>query len=97
MFSHDTHAVVDHLKESAADLEAAGAITLADDEIARTQKGHHRGVPWQDPDRPVIGRRPEGVGLTIKDGRIGRDDRDVHHALASFLAFSTASSIPPTM
>ena len=51
----------------------------------------------KDTDFSVKRRRHDGVGVAVEHSRLGGDDRDPHHELASFLAFSTASSIPPTM
>ena len=51
----------------------------------------------QDADLAIVGGRREAIGLPVEDGRLRRDDRDAHHDVAIFLAFSTASSMPPTM
>ena len=72
-------------------------VSGADGKNTGTEQGHEGGVMGQDAHLPVEGRRVHGVGLPIEDGRLRRDDRDPHHALAIFLAFSTASSMPPTM
>ena len=51
----------------------------------------------QDADVAIESRGHHGLGFSVEHRRLGGDNRDLHHALASFLPFSTASSIPATM
>jgi hypothetical protein len=51
----------------------------------------------KDTDFSVERRCHNGISVAVEHSRLGGNDRDSHHELASFLAFSTASSIPPTM
>src|SRR5690349_207233 len=54
MFGHDPDTVVDDLKEPAAYTESAGAVSLADGQLAIAKEGHHRRVPGQHADRPIV-------------------------------------------
>jgi hypothetical protein len=85
------------LQEAAIDLKPVLRTRVPDNECPATKESHERSVVGQDADLPVIGGRDDRVRLAVKHRGRRRDDRNVHHALASFRAFSTASSIPPTM
>jgi hypothetical protein len=54
-------------------------------------------VMRQDPDLPVECGCHHGIRIAVKHRGIRGDHSNVHHALAILRAFSTASSIPPTM
>ena len=97
MLRHDPHAVIHDLEKATADAEAPGGSSLPDDQRAGPEERHERGVARQDADLPIERRSDYGIGFAVKHRRFGRNHRDMHHELASFCAFSTASSIPPTM
>jgi hypothetical protein len=91
------HLVVHHLQESAADREPPGATVLPDHQGAFAEERHERGVVRQDADLAIMGGDHDRIRRPIKHRRFRRDHRHMHQALASFFAFSTASSIEPTM
>ena len=97
MFGDDADAVASDLKESATHQKSCGAAPAAHREGAATEQRHERRVAGKDTDFAVERRRHYGVGVAVEHSRLGGNDRDSHHEAASFLAFSTASSIPPTM
>ena len=97
MLRHDPHPVIHDLEKPAANAEAPRGPSLPDDQRAGPEERHERGVARQDADLPVERRSDYGIGFAVKHRRFGRNHCDMHHELASFCAFSTASSIPPTM
>ena len=97
VFGDYTHPVVNNLQESAPYEKPTGALAAADDQGSLSHKCHERGMVRQNADLTVVRGRDDRVRLAVEHCRLGGDDRDSHHPLASFLAFSTASSMPPTM
>ena len=97
LFRDDADGIVDCLKETTIYLELMLLFSSAHRKHTRAKQGHEGSMMGQDAHLAIIRRRIHRVGFPIEDGRFGRDDRDPHHVLAIFLAFSTASSIPPTM
>src|SRR5438876_567058 len=95
---HDTHNVRCHLKKAPHHLKS-GQVTsrLADLHNSLPQEGHKRGVPWKNPNQPVIGGRHNGIRLTVEHRPLRRNDRYAHQAVAIFLACATTSSMPPCM
>jgi hypothetical protein len=93
----DPDSIVDDLKKAAIDLKPVLQTRMPDKKCPATKECHERSVIGQNADLPIEGGRDDRVRLAVKHRSIGRDDRNVHHALASFLAFSTASSMLPTM
>jgi hypothetical protein len=97
VFRYDPDRVIDDLKKTAVDLEPILGASTADHKSPAAQESHERCVMRQNADQPIKSWRDHRVRLAVKHRGIGRDHSNVHHALASFFAFSTASSIPPTM
>src|SRR6266850_1770292 len=97
VFGHYPDGIVDHLEETAPHGEAEVALRASHGETPLTEERGERGVPRKDTYLPVNRGSHDGAGVAIEHRRLGGNYCDVHHALASFLAFSTASSIPPTM
>jgi hypothetical protein len=97
MFGDYTHPVVHDLEKPAPNEESAHALATADHELAFSQECHERSVIRQYAHFPIERRCDDRVRFAVEHTRFRADDRDLHHELASFLAFSTASSMPPTM
>jgi len=85
------------LEETATHQKLRNAAGAANPEGTAAKQCHERRVPGKNTHFSVKRRRHDGVGIGVEHSRLGGDDRDTHHELASFLAFSTASSMPPTM
>src|SRR5215831_1257339 len=92
-----SHAVTEYLEKATLDGEFVERGPSPHAQAAFAEEGHERRVTGENADLAVVGGRRDGVGIAVEHGRLGRDDADPHHALASFLDFSTASSIVPTM
>src|SRR5512138_1515088 len=97
VFGHHAYPIVHDLEEPTANFEPVHRICASHGQRSLAQQRHERCVIRQDADLAVEGRRHHGVRFTVEHRGLGRDNRDLHHELASFLAFSTASSMPPTM
>jgi hypothetical protein len=97
VFGDHAHPIIDDLEESATNLESTGGPALPDRQHSLAEQGHERGMVRQDADLAVERGRNDCVRLSIEYRRFRRDNGDLHHDPASFFAFSTASSIPPTM
>jgi hypothetical protein len=97
LFRHDADDIVDSLEKATIHMELVLVFSGAHGKDTRSEQGHEGRMMGQNTHLAVVGRRIDRVGLAVKDGSFWRDDRDPHHALAIFLAFSTTSSIPPTM
>src|SRR6476661_2110079 len=97
VFGDHADPIVDDLQKPASNLEPVTGPALAHDEGSLAEQRHERSVVRQDADLAVVRGRDHRIGLAVKHGRLGRNHRDLHHALASLRAFSTASSMPPTM
>jgi hypothetical protein len=97
VFGDDANAVASDLQESATHQKLRNTAPAAYLEGAAAQQRHERGVTGKDTNLTVKRRRHYGVGVAVEHSCLRGDDRDSHHEVASFLAFSTASSIPPTM
>src|SRR6476646_4426943 len=97
VFGHHAYPIVHDLKEPTANFEPAHRVRAPHRQRPLAQQRHERSVIRQDADLAVEGRRHDGVRFTVEHRGLRRDNRDLHHELASFLAFSTASSIAPTM
>lgn len=97
MFGDHPDPVASDLEKTATHQKLRNAASAADPKGAAAKQCHERGVPGKNTYFSVKRRRYHGVGVAVEHSRLGGDDRDTHHALASFLAFSTASSMPPTM
>jgi hypothetical protein len=97
VFRDHTHPVVHNLKKPAPHKEPTGTIPATDYQASFSQQRHERGMVRQDADLTIEGGRDDRVRLAVEHSGFWRDDRDLHHPLASFLDFSTASSMPPTM
>src|SRR6266511_910385 len=95
VFGHHAYPIVHDLEEPPANDEALHPIGTTHDQRALSQQRHERSVIRQDADLTVEGGRHDRIRFTVEHRRLGGDHRDLHHELASFLAFSTASSIPP--
>jgi hypothetical protein len=97
VFGDHADPIVDDLQKSASNLEPVIGPTLPHDESSLAEQRHERSVVRQDADLAVVRGRDYRVRLAVKHGCFRRNHRDLHLALASLRAFSTASSIPPTM
>src|SRR5262249_8376519 len=97
VFGDHAHPIVHDLKKSALNQESARALTPANAKPPLSEQGHERSVIRQYSDFAVERGRDDRVRVAVEHSRFRRDDRDLHHELASFLDFSTASSMPPTM
>lgn len=97
VFRNNPHPITNDLEEPTSHCKAGHALCLPNPERALPEQGHEWRVVGKNPHLPVERRRRDGIRIAVEDSRLRRDDRDSHHALASFLAFSTTSSIPPTM
>ena len=97
MFGDHPHAVASDLQETATHQKLRNAASAAHPEGAATKQCHERRVAGKNTHFSVKRRRHDGVGVAVEHSRLRGDDRDPHHELASFLDFSTASSMPPTM
>src|ERR1044071_5358732 len=97
VFGNHAHSIVHDLEETTAHFEPIYRVRAPYGQRPLAQQRHERSVIRQDADLAVERRRHDGVRFTVEHRGLGRDNRDLHHELASFLAFSTASSMPPTM
>ena len=97
VFGHHAYPIVHDLEKPTPNREPPRSAGAPYGERPLSQERHERCVIWQDADFAVEGGRDDRVRFTVEHRRFGRDHRDLHHELASFLAFSTASSMPPTM
>jgi hypothetical protein len=97
VFGDHPNAVASDLQETATHQKLRNAAPAADPQGAAAEQRHERRVPGKNTYFSVERRRHDGVGVAVEHSGLGGDDRDTHHALASFFAFSTASSMPPTM
>ena len=97
VFGHYAYSIVHDLEKSTANHESTHRLGAPHRERALPQKCHERCVIRQDTDLAVEGGRYDRVRFTVEHSRFGGNHRDMHHELASFLAFSTASSMPPTI
>ena len=97
MFGDDADDVSYHLQETAADGERT--LPAGDPHLQGTlaEERHEWGMVRQDAHLAIVRGHLEAFSLPVKDASVRRNDRDTHHDVAIFLAFSTASSIPPTM
>lgn len=89
--------VLGNLQEAASYLKTILSPAAPDGQYTRPQERHEGGVPRQNPDEAVVGRRDDRVRRTVEDGLLRGDDGDVHQALAIFLACATTSSMPPAI
>ena len=95
------------LGEAAGDEDAAGRpVALVDRDHAGAQQRHQRRVLGQHAEIALGARDDHHVDVDAGEQPLGRDQLERHLAVghagapqsaASFLAFSTASSMPPTM
>ena len=97
VFGHHAHPIVHDLEEPTANHKPTYSLGASYRERSLPQQRHERCVIRQDADLAIECGRNYRVRFTVEHRRLGRDHRDTHHALASFFAFSTASSMPPTM
>jgi hypothetical protein len=97
VFGDHADPVASDLEETATHQKPSNTPAPADPEGAAAEQCHERGVPGKNTYFSVERRRHNGIGVAVEHSRLGGDDRDTHHELASFLPFSTASSMPPTM
>jgi hypothetical protein len=97
VFRDDADAIADDLEKTAADREASHGCRASNGEHPLAEQRHERRVVRQNPHLAVERRRDNRVGIAVEHSGLGGNNRDSHHELASFFAFSTASSIPPTM
>ncbi len=97
MFGYHPDAIVDHLKKSTPNGEAIDLFRATHGQRPFAQEGHEWCMIGQDTDLTIERGRDDRVGVAVEHRGLGGDYRDPHHELASFLDFSTASSMPPTM
>ena len=97
MFGYHPDAIVDYLKKSTTNGKAVDVFRATHSQRPLSQQSHEGSMIGQDPDLTIERRRDHGVGVAVEHRGLRRDYRDPHHELASFLDFSTASSMPPTM
>lgn len=97
MFGYHPDAIVDHLKKSTPNGEAINLLRATHGQCPFAQQGHKRCMIGQNADLTIEGGRDHRIRLAVEHRALGGDYRDSHHELASFLDFSTASSMPPTM
>jgi hypothetical protein len=97
VFGHDTNAIASDLQKPTSHQKFGDAAFAPHLESAAAEQRHERRMAGKDADFTVKRRRYHSVGVAVEHSRLRGDDRDSHHELASFLAFSTASSMPPTM
>lgn len=97
MFGNDADDIPHDLQESATDGKRALPTGDPYQQGTLTEERHEWGVVRQDADLAVVGGYLKAFGLPVKDGAVRRNHRDAHHAAAILAAFSTASSMPPTM
>jgi hypothetical protein len=97
VFRNNPHPITDDLEEPTSHCKPGHAPAVPNRERALAKQGHEWRVVGKDPHLSIERRRRDGIRVAVEDSRLRGDDRDSHHALASFLAFSTTSSMPPTM
>ena len=97
MLGDHAYLIADHLKKPTLDREFADTGAASHPQATLAQQRHEGRVARQNADFTVECRRGDGICFAVEHSRLRRDDRDPHHELESFLAFSTASSIVPTM
>jgi len=97
VFGHHAHPIIHDLEEPTANHETIQRLSASHRERSLPEQRHERCVIRQDADLAIERGRDDRVRFPVEHRRLGRDHRDLHHELASFFAFSTASSMPPTM
>ena len=97
MLGDHAHLIADYLKKPALDREFADTAALSHPQPTLAKQRHEGRVARENADFAVVCRRNDGIRIAVEHSRFGRDDRNPHHELESFLAFSTASSIVPTI
>src|SRR5689334_23043840 len=97
VFGHDPDPIVHDLEEPSTNRESIHRVGPSDGQRPLAQERHERSMIRQNADLTVEGGRDDGVRFTVEHRGLRRDHSDLHHELASFFDFSTASSMPPTM
>jgi hypothetical protein len=97
VFGYHPDAIVDYLEKSTPNGEVIDVVRATHGQCAFAQEGHEWCMTRQNTDLTIEGWRDHRVRIAVEHRGLGRDYRDPHHELASFLDFSTASSMPPTM
>src|SRR5581483_672216 len=97
VFRHHPHARPHDLQEPAPHGEPGLAAAVPYGQGPPAEERHEGRVIGQDAHLTVERRGDDGVRVAVEHSRLRRDYRDSHHEPASFFAFSTASSIVPTM
>jgi hypothetical protein len=97
VFGYHAYSIVHDLEEPTTNREPVDGSGVPHRERPLAKQSHERCVIRQDADFAVESGRDHRVCFPVEHRRLGRDHRDLHHEFASFFAFSTASSIPPTM
>lgn len=97
MLGDHANLIADHLKKPTLDREFVDGTAASHSQATIAEQSHEGCVAGQNPDLAVECGRSDGIRIAVEHSRLRRDDRDPHHELESFLAFSTASSIVPTM
>jgi len=97
VFRNHANLIADHLEKSTLDREFTESGAAAHSQPTSAEQSHEGCVARQNADLAVECRRGDRVRIAVEHSRLRGDDRDPHHELDSFLAFSTTSSIVPTM
>lgn len=87
--SYDSDHISCDLQEPARYLEAVGLPTAADFDDPLTEKGHERGMTWENTYETVVGGRYDGVGFPFEHSPLCRDYSDAHMDLVRTLLRST--------
>ena len=97
----DRHLIGLHLERAAADVDRVLAVGRLHAHFARLQKSEERRMPRRDPEFPFAAGREHHLGGARENLALGADDVDLNGVrfghYCSVFAFSTASSMPPTM
>lgn len=97
MFRDNPYPITHDLEKSTSHREPRDSVRRTHRKGALAEKRHERRVVREYTNLAVEGRCRHGIRLPVEDSRLRRNDRDSHHDPASFFAFSTTSSIPPTI
>ena len=94
---YDPHAILGDLEKAAGYLKTILSAPTPYGENSITEQRHECGMPRQNPDQSIVGRRDHRIRRPVEDRLLRRNDGDVHQELAIFFAAATTSSMPPAM